>query len=437
MQEIKRGDIKDKISASGKVEPKGGLNYVLAETNGKIVKLSPNVAVGKTVNKGEDLIYLDDATARFQVKAAEEAVNAAKSQLTQARAYKKEQDAKREATQIKLKFARERLEIAQKEKSESVPGADLNDKRRALEESEAEARAYDAAIESAQGLISAAEGKVAYADAGLDLAKRGLEQTKITSPTAGLVLELNKFVKEGQLIGPQAGPLITVSPNPDQWEVKAQISEQDIGKILTRLNTGEPIPVTFSTEAYSAENQIKFTGKVMSIGALPTTSQRSSIGGSQEALLMAALSGGGGGSSSGPANYPVTISVDPVPDNLRKTHPLFVGYTATDLQIVLNHYKNVVCVPSTALSFTPEGLSDAQQKELKKSEDEGWSTIWFWSNGDYEPKHIKAGASEEGRTQVLEVKGGKPEDLLNKSVVTEGPKKEEKGGLLPKFKIPG
>src|SRR5262249_23978651 len=139
--------------------------------------------------------------------------------------------------------------------------------------------------------INTALANVTRAEASLTLAKRGLEQTRITSPCSGVILDINKYVKDGQLIGPQVGPLVTISPNPDQWEIKAQISEQDIGKLLTRLNSGSPVPVRFSTEAYSAEKQIKFTGKVMSIAALPSTNQSSGFGG-QEALLMAALGGG-------------------------------------------------------------------------------------------------------------------------------------------------
>lgn len=154
-----------------------------------------------------------------------------------------------------------------------------------------------------------------------------------------------------------------------------------------------------------------------------------------------ALSGGGGGSgsASGPASYNVIITVDPINESIRKTHPLFVGYTASDLQIIVENFNDIVTVPSPALAFTPEGLSEEKQKEHKKNEEEGWTAVWFWSGGNYFPKYIKAGASEEGRTHVKEVLGGKPEDLLGKSAVIEAPRKPEKGGLFGggPIKMPG
>ena len=132
------------------------------------------------------------------------------------------------------------------------------------------------------------------------------------------------------------------------------------------------------------------------------------------------------------------ITVDPLSESLRQAHPLFVGYTASDLQIIVENFNDIVTIPSPALSFTPENLTEAQQKELKTNEADGWSAAWFWSNGSYYPKYIKAGASEDGRTHVKEVLGGKPEELLGKSAVIEAPKKPESGGLFDKkFKIPG
>lgn len=268
----------------------------------------------------------------------------------------------------------------------------------------------------------------------------------ITSPCDGIILEMNKLVKDGQPItaGPLNGSaLFIIAPNRDEWEIKAQVSEQDIGKLQTKLKeltaedtkAGKGVPVRFTVEAYSAE-KIKFTGKVLRIDPLPASSQRSGLGG-LEALL--ALSGGGGGSTaSGPASYNVIISVDPIEESIQKKHPLFVGYTASDLQIILENYNDIISVPSAALAFTPDGLTEQQQRELKKNEEEGWSAVWQWGGGKYFANYIKAGASEDGRTHVKEVLGSKPEELLGKSAVIEAPKKPEKGGLFDRpVRMPG
>ena len=84
------------------------------------------------------------------------------------------------------------------------------------------------------------------------------------------------------LRGPVNGAaLFIIAPNLDEWEIKAQISEQDIGKLqskmkeltLEQIAKGVGVPVRFSVEAYSAE-KIKFTGKVLRIDPLPAASQR-------------------------------------------------------------------------------------------------------------------------------------------------------------------
>jgi multidrug efflux pump subunit AcrA (membrane-fusion protein) len=430
---IELGHIEEKLTASGKVEAKGGLRYVLAEANGKIVSGADKLASGKTVHKGDVLLQLDDITAQYTVAMAESSLAAARSDQTRAQASLVANQAKVNAVQKELEFNRTKLDRARKN-SDSVAGGQLKEAEAEFEKSEAAAKAAEAFVIEANAAIAAATGKVQQAEAGVSLAKRGFEQTRITAPCDGVCLEVNKIVKDGQLIGPQAGPLVTIAPYPDQWELKAQISEQDIGRLQNKLSTSanHTALVRFSTEAYAAEKIKPFTGKVLRIDPLPTTPQRPSLGGGLDAMAIAGLMGN---PSTGPSTYTVTVAVDPLNEDVRKNHPLYVGYTATDLQIVLHEYDHVVTVPSAALSFTPEGLSDAQQNELRQLTDEGWSAIWFATNGHYDATYIKAGASEDGKTHILEVRNSKPEDLLGKAAVTEAPKKQEQDSLFGKLKV--
>ncbi len=428
---IKKGKIEEKITASGKVEAKGGLFPVLTETNGKIVKISPKVINNAKVTKGELLIQLDDSVEQFKVKLAVAAVGTAKANLTKADASIEAAEAKKNAVEKKLEAAKHLVQKLRTEK-DNVGARNLRDAELEYEVNEAESKAVYSLIKEALGNKETAIASIAQAEAGKTLAERGLEQTKITAPTDGVIFKVSEHVREGQLVAPTLGALITIAPHPDEWEVKALISEQDIGRLQNKLRSGEPVNVSFTTEAYSIEKIKPFTGKVLSIDPLPVVQQRSGFGGLE--ALQALTSGS---SSSGPASYAVKIAVDPIDPAISKNHPLLVGYTATDLQIVLANFDNIVCAPSAALSFTPEGLSDLQQSDLRKNEEEGYSALWFWNNGKYEPKYIKAGASEEGRTHVLEVKGGKPEDLLSKSAVIEGPKKQENKGLFGPVKFPG
>lgn len=445
MEAIRKGNLEEKITGSGKLELKGGVYYVVAETAGKIEKVTPDLSVGKQVNKGDVLIKLDSSIAQNKLSEAEAAVKTAQADLRRAEANKSEKLAQINAIEKELDFQKAKLERAQLNKDNLGAGV-LKEYQKELEKAEASAQASFALRDVAEANITLAQANLQRAEAGLTLARRGLEAMTINSPCNGIILEMNKLVKDGQPInaGPVNGSaLFIIAPGLDEWEIKAQISEQDIGKLHSKLKTftpeqlksGQGVPVRFNVEAYSAE-RIKFTGKVLRVDPLPAVTQRTGMAG-LEALM--AMGGGGAANNSGPASYNVIISVDPLDGAMRKTHPLFVGYTASDLQIIVENYSNVVTVPSAALSFTPEGLSDAQQKELKKNEEEGWSAIWFWNKGSYEPKYVKAGASEEGQTHIKEVQGGKPEDLLGKQAVTEAPKKPEPSGLFggKTFRMPG
>lgn len=435
---IKKSTIEDKITGSGKLEFKQGIYYVVAETAGKIEKVSPDAVVGKHVKKGDLLLKLDSSIAQNKVSEADAAVKTAQAAIQRAEASKKEKQATINSIEKDLEFYKAKLNKAELNKH-SIPPEELNIARKEYEKAEAASKASYALRDVAEADITLANANLERANAGLVLARRGLESMTITSPTDGTIFEVNKFARDGQPInaGPVNGAaLFTIAPNLEEWEIKAQISEQDIGRLQSKLKAyspdelkqGKGVPVRFAVEAYSAE-RIKFTGHVVRIDPLPSAGQRGGLG-NLEALM--ALTGGGGGSvsSSGPASYSVVISVDPIDESIRKNHPLFVGYTASDLQIILENFKDIVTAPSTALAFTPEGLTEDQQKDLKKNEEEGWSALWQWNAGKYTPKYIKAGASEEGRTHIKEVMGGKPEDLLGKSAVYEAPKKPEKGGLF-------
>lgn len=437
---IKKGNIQEKITGSGKLELKGGVYFIVSDTVGKIEKVMPDLMVGKKVKKGDLLVKLDSSIAQNKVAEAEAAVKTAQADIKRAEANKVEKIAQIKAIETELEFNRAKLARAEENKA-NLGAAVLKESRKEFEKAEAAASASYALRDVAEANITLALANAQRAEAGLVLAKRGLELMTINSPTDGVVLEVNKLLKDGQPItaGPMNGQaLVIIAPNQEDWEVKAQISEQDIGKLQSKLidfaAAKKPVPVTFTVEAYSIE-RIKFTGNVLRIDPLPATGQRAGGMGGLEALL--AMSGGGG-NTSGPATYNVIISVNKIDEKIREKHPLFVGYTASDLQIIVENFNDIITVPSAALSFTPEGLSELQQKELKKNEEEGWSAMWTWSNGTYLPKYLKVGASEEGRSHVKEVLGGKPEDLLGKAAVIEAPKKAEKGGLFDKpLRMPG
>lgn len=427
VEAIRKGSIEEKITGSGKLELKGGLYYVLAEAPGKIVKLTDGIVVGNRIKKDAILFRLDDTQAQAELSSADAAVTTADADIERAVAMQITAQAKIDSIKEEVIFAETKLATAkQRERDGNAPSGLVKEAEAEIKKAKAAAKGADAYLSEANASYKTALANKKRAETMVLVKKRQLEQMNITAPSDGVILNVSSYLKEGQLIAPQVGPLVTIANNPDQWEIKAQISEQDIGKLQQKLSNEHKPSVRFNVEAYSTEH-IKFTGKVIDIAALPSTPARPSMAGLGP-MELAALAGGA--NSSGPANYTVTISVDPIPENISKNHPLKVGFVASDLQIIVENFTDVITVPSAALSFTPDTMTDAQQKELKKNEEEGWSVIWFWNKGSYTSKFIKAGASELGRTQVKELFQGKPEDLLGKDAVIEAPRKAEKGGIF-------
>lgn len=422
---IRKGNIEEKITGSGKLELKGGLYHILPEAPGKIVKVMNGLTVGSLVKKGTVLVTLDDTQAQAELGAADAAVITADADIERAIAMMVTAEAKIEEVKEGLNFARTQIATAKQREREGVAASGLvREAEASLKKAEAAGKAADAYLSEAKASHKTAIANKRRAETMVNVKKRLLEQMNLTAPVDGVILNISNYLKEGQLIAPTLGALITIANNPDQWEVKAQISEQDIGKLQQKFAL-KPT-VQFTVEAYSAE-RIKFTGKVIDIAALPSSPSRPSMAG-LDPMQLAALAGGS--NNSGPANYTVTVAVDPIPENIARNHPLKVGFVASDLQIIVENFNDIVTVPSAALSFTPDNMSDAQQKELKKNEEEGWSAVWFWEKGIYFPRFIKAGASEMGRTHVKEVLQGKPEELLNKSAVIEAPKKVERASIF-------
>jgi multidrug efflux pump subunit AcrA (membrane-fusion protein) len=433
-EDVRKGSIEEKITGSGKLELKGGLHYILAEAPGKIVKMGEGIVVGQRVKKDAVLFRLDDTSAQAEVSAAEANVMTADASIQEAMAKQIVAKSKIDTIEEELNTQRIKLASAKQKQAQGVaPEGLVKEAEADLKAKEVAAKGAIAYVNEANATFKTAEANKKRAEIMVVVKKRLLDQMTITAPTDGIILNVNNYLREGQLIGPQLGPLVAIANNADQWEVKAQISEQDIGKLQQKLNSENKPIVRFNVEAYSLE-RIKYSGRVVDIAALPSTATRPNM---LDPVSLAALAGGGG--SSGPANYTVTIAVDPIPETVSKTHPLKMGFVASDLQIIIENFNEIITVPSAALSFTPETLSDAQQKELKKNEEEGWSAVWFYSNGTYAARYIKAGASELGRTHVKEVLQGKPEDLLGKSAVIEAPKKQDAGGLFgnTKFRMPG
>ena len=220
--EAKTMEYEDKVLATGKVEVLGSVD--VASTLTVPAKLALKVEEGDQVSKGQVLAELDVTEQKQQLADAEKALDAAESALANAKKVKDEAA----AAQKKLAAAQQKLETVQKLVAENK--ASQEELAAAQQEFAAAQQAQSAAEMKAQFTdISSLEMQVEQARSAVDTARSAVEKGKIKSPIDGVVLQVH--VKSGSY-AQMGAPILTVG-NPDQLQVVANLSEQDIRGVKT------------------------------------------------------------------------------------------------------------------------------------------------------------------------------------------------------------
>lgn len=217
-----------------------------------------------------------------------------------------------------------------------------------LESSHTEVRAAQARLSSAMATrdaalaqVNAAKATVSQAEAGLRQATVDLDRTTITSPISGIII--NRKVDAGQTVAAQyqAPELFTVAKDLSEMQLKAQVSEADIGRVKVGA------PVTFTVDAYPGR---EFEGKVVQVRSAPDEDDKST-------------------SSSSVVVYGVMVTA------ANPEHLLMPGMTAT-VEIQAEVLKDALVLPSLALRYVPstdkakpsnEATPDAKGKGQTKS----------------------------------------------------------------------
>lgn len=184
VEEVKRGDITQIVSGSGKIRPEVEVK-ISANVSAEIIGLY--VKEGDRVKKGDLLVELDR-------KRYEAAIDRASSNL--------------KSTQASLKKA----------KSDYQRSIDLfNQKLISLAEKE-----------SAEANLLLAESNVEQAKANVDQAKDDLSKTRIYSPIDGTVSKLNKELGEITLGSQFQADVIMIVADLSKMEVVSEIDENDV-----------------------------------------------------------------------------------------------------------------------------------------------------------------------------------------------------------------
>ena len=183
---------------------------------------------------------------------------------------------------------------------------------------------YDLQTSKTTREVDAAE--LASDKAALDVIQTELTQYAfVTSPIDGIVLDRNVDVGQSVVEGSSnnATSLFTLAEDLSNMEIKAEVDELDISSI----KVGQE--VRFTVEA---DPDLTFNGKVHEIRLVPKTSDNV-------------------------VTYYVIVDAD------NREGKLFPGMTA-DVQFIKEKKSGILIVPSAALRFQPNGLTDQQIRSM-------------------------------------------------------------------------
>ena len=210
----------------------------------------------------------------------------------------------------------------------------------------------EATYKSDLAQIAAANGSIAQAQANLNNNLTNLKYTQIISPVDGIVV--SRAVNVGQTVAAsfQTPTLFQVAKDLTQMQIEVNVSEADIGKIQKEQE------VEYTLDGYADS---VFQGKVTEVRIAPTT-------------------------VSNVVTYTVIVEVD---NTDKKMIP---GMTA-NVSIITRKSENVICVPNTALKFTPLEITEG-----KKYQEQG---IWIMKDNKPQRIDVKLGAKDSDKVEII------------------------------------
>lgn len=289
--EVKRGDIKDIVEASGPLAPIN-TTEVGALVSGEILKIY--VDYNSEVKKGDLMAEIDPTQIQAQYDQAKASLSSSKEEL--------------ESAKMSYNLARSNLKRYQS----------LYEKNYVAK---TELEQYQLAFVNAKSNLNSAESRVLSAQASLDRAQKDLDNTRIVAPIDGVVL--SKKVSAGQSLtsGYSTPEMFTLAQDLTKMQIEAKVSEADVVKIK------EGQQAQFTLDGYPDE---KFTGTIRQVRTNYASSTSSSSYNN---------------SSSG-TTYTVVIDVD------NTSGKFMPGMTAT-ITITTQDKKDVLMVQNEALRFSP------------------------------------------------------------------------------------
>jgi HlyD family secretion protein len=413
---VKRTDIIERVTASGKVQPEVEVK-LSPDVSGEIISL--NVAEGDSVVKGQLLLKIRPDNYESLMARAQAAVNSSKANYEQTKAMVAQAEAR--LVQAKANFERNKKLY--------------NDKVISSADFEQFSSNYGVAqqdLESAKANVSAALYNIKSAEASMRDAAENLRKTSIFAPVSGIVSLLN--VEAGERVvgtSQMAGTEMMRIANLNNMEVRVNVNENDI----VRVSIGDTAEI--DVDAYSSSGR-KFRGVVKEIantaaGLASSTSTTAASSASSDAVT----------------EFEVKVKIlnesfaDLLVSKSKKSYPFKPGMTAS-VEIITERKNGVVSVPIAAVttrSNKPVGApgegqqnNDASAEDDKKPKKEEVikEVVFVDVNGKAEMKEVKTGISDFENIEILS--GLKPGDVIISGPYIAVSKNLNNGDLVEKKK---
>jgi HlyD family secretion protein len=375
---VKRNDIIERVTASGKVQPEVEVK-LSPDVSGEIISL--NVAEGDSVVKGQLLLKIRPDNYESLMARAQASVNSSKANYEQTKAVV----IQAESRLIQAKANYERNKKLFNDKVISASDFETFDSNYAVAQQD---------VESAKANVSAALFNIKNAEAGMRDAAENLRKTTIFAPVSGIISLLNVEVGE-RVVGTSqmAGTEMMRIANLSNMEVRVNVNENDI----VRVSIGDTAEI--DVDAYSASGR-KFKGIVKEIA-------NTAAGSATSATTTV--------SADAVTEFQVKVKIlnesfsDLMSTRNKKSYPFKPGMTAS-VEIITERKNGVVSVPIAAVTTrnnTPaeevktDDQAETDDSKKPKKEVVIKEVVFVDVKGKAEMREVKTGISDFENIEIV------------------------------------
>lgn len=377
-EEVKKRDIREIVSASGKIYPKTEVK-ISSDVSGEIVALY--VKEGDTVKAGQLLAKIDPDAYVSQVDRGVASLNVSKSQMESTK--KAIESARAQKEQITSQLENSKQVFARNQKLHTdgvISDAEFEASKASMKALEANLKAANTAIAQAEENVRASGFGIKSSEATLNEVKKSLSRTSILAPTNGIISKLN--VEKGErVVGTiqMTGTEMMRIANLNIMEVQAEVSENDI----LRVQLGNSVDI--DVDAYPNK---KFKGTVTEISNSSTTA---SLGTTGSSLATDKIT-----------NFIVKIIIDQASyaDLIKpgRGFPFRPGMSAS-VEITTNLEKNIICVPIQAVTTREDKVGETEKGDSKDANLK--EVVFIPSNDTLRMVEVKTGIQDDAYIQII------------------------------------